>query len=309
MRVYYNLNTFVPLKNAVVTTGTFDGVHIGHQTILNRLTETAKLYNGESVLLTFSPHPRIVLNKDSDIKLLQSLEEKVDALEKMGLDHLIIHPFTLEFAKTSSKTFISDILKKGIGATQLVIGYDHHFGRNREGSFKHLKASSQQYGFNVEEIPAKDVDNIHVSSTKIRKALSVGDIKTANSYLSRPFSIIGKVIHGEKIGRSIGFPTANISIDDPYKIIPFNGVYAVDVYLEAYNSPFKGMLNIGFKPTLDDGKQNLSIEVHIIDFEGDIYEEKIKVDFKVRIRDEKQFDSLDALKIQLQKDLEQSKKL
>lgn len=309
MRVYYNLNTFVPLKNAVVTTGTFDGVHIGHQTILNRLTETAKLYKGESVLLTFSPHPRIVLNKDSDIKLLQSLEEKISALEKIGLDHLIIHPFTLEFAKTSSKTFISDILKKNIGATQLVIGYDHHFGRNREGSFKHLKASSQQYGFNVEEIPAQDVDNIHVSSTKIRKALSLGDITTANNYLSRPFSIIGKVIHGEKIGRSIGFPTANIAIDDPYKIIPFNGVYAVDVHLENSNNTFKGMLNIGFKPTLDDGKQNLSIEVHIIDFDGDIYGEKIKVDFKVRIRDEKQFDSLDTLKLQLQKDLEQSRKL
>lgn len=307
MRVYYNLNEFIPLKNAVVTTGTFDGVHIGHQTILTRLIETAKQYNGESVLLTFSPHPRIVLSKDSDIKLLQSLEEKVSALDKMGLDHLIIHPFTLEFAKTSSMEFIRDILKKNIGASQLVIGYDHHFGRNREGSFKHLKASSKKYGFDVEEIPAQDVDNIHVSSTKIRKALSLGDIKTANAYLSRPFSIIGQVMHGEKIGRSIGFPTANIQVDDSHKLIPLNGVYAVDVFLKDTSTVYKGMLNIGFKPTLDDAAQNLSIEVHIINFEGDIYNEKIRVDFKERIRDEKQFKSLEELKEQLQKDFEYCK--
>lgn len=309
MRVYYNLNEFTPLKNAVVTTGTFDGVHVGHQTILSRLIETAKLHNGESVLLTFSPHPRIVLNKDSDIKLLQSLEEKIASLKAIGIDHLIIHPFTKEFAKTSSMEFIREILKENIGATQLVIGYDHHFGRNREGSFKHLKASSQKYGFNVEEIPAQDVDDIHVSSTKIRKALSIGDIQTANAYLSRPFSIIGDVIHGEKIGRSIGFPTANISIDEPYKLIPLNGVYAVNVHVENDPNIYKGMLNIGFKPTLDDGKQNLSIEVHIIEFEGDIYDTKIKVDFKIRIRDEKQFKSLEALKMQLQKDFEKSKNL
>ena len=307
MRVYYNLNEFIPLKNAVVTTGTFDGVHVGHQTILTRLIETAKQYNGESVLLTFSPHPRIVLSKDSDIKLLQSLEEKVNALDKMGLDHLIIHPFTLEFAKTSSMEFIRDILKKNIGASQLVIGYDHHFGRNREGSFKHLKASSKKYGFDVEEIPAQDVDNIHVSSTKIRKALSLGDIKTANAYLSRPFSIIGQVMHGEKIGRSIGFPTANIQVDDSHKLIPLNGVYAVDVFLKDTSTVYKGMLNIGFKPTLDDAAQNLSIEVHIINFEGDIYNEKIRVDFKERIRDEKQFKSLEELKEQLQKDFEYCK--
>lgn len=309
MRVYYNLNEFTPLKNAVVTTGTFDGVHIGHQMILNRLIETAAIYNGESVLLTFAPHPRIVLNSNSDIKLLQSLEEKISALDHIGLDHLIIHPFSLDFAKTTSLEFIRDILKNKIGATQLVIGYDHHFGRNREGSFKHLKASSQKYGFNVEEIPAQDVDNIHVSSTKIRKALSLGDIKTANTYLSRPFSIIGKVIHGEKIGRSIGFPTANISIDDTYKLIPLNGVYAVDVFIDSNKSPYKGMLNIGFKPTLDDAKQNLSIEVHIIDFNSDIYDSKIRIDFKTRIRSEKQFKSLEELKLQLQKDLVFSKKI
>lgn len=308
MRVYYNLNEFSSLTNAVVTTGTFDGVHIGHQTILNRLIETARLNNGESVLLTFSPHPRIVLNKDSNIKLLQSLEEKISALGKMGIDHLIIHPFTLEFAKTSSMEFIRDILKTKIGATQLVIGYDHHFGRNREGSFKHLKASSKKYGFDVEEIPAQDVDNIHVSSTKIRKALSRGDIQTANTYLSRPFSIIGKVIHGEKIGRSIGFPTANIKIDDPYKLVPLNGVYTVNVFIENDSKVYKGMLNIGVKPTLDDAAQKLSIEVHIIDFEKNIYDQKIRLDFKHRIRDEKQFKSLEALKVQLQKDLEYSKK-
>ncbi len=309
MRVYYNLNEFVSLKNAVVTTGTFDGVHVGHQTILHRLIETAKQHNGESVLLTFSPHPRIVLNKDTNIKLLQSLEEKISALKHLGLDHLIIHPFTLEFAKTTSMEFIRDILKTKIGATQLVIGYDHHFGRNREGSFKHLKASSQKYGFDVEEIPAQDVDNIHVSSTKIRKALSLGDITTANMYLSRPFSIIGNVIHGEKIGRTIGFPTANIKIDDPYKLIPLNGVYAVDVYLKNTEVIYKGMLNIGVKPTLNDANQKLSIEVHIIDFSGDIYDEKIRVDFKRRIRDEKQFKSLEELQQQLQKDFELSNTL
>jgi len=302
LRVYYNLNNFVPLKNAVVTTGTFDGVHLGHQTILKRLIETAKQYDGESVLLTFSPHPRLVLDPSSNIKMLQSLSEKISALEKLGLDHLIIHPFTLEFAKTSSLDFIKNILKENIGANKLVIGYDHHFGRNREGSFKHLKASSQQYGFDVEEIPAQDVDNIHVSSTKIRKALEVGDVSTANQYLSRPFALSGRVVHGEKIGRSIGFPTANIQIEDDYKVIPKNGVYAVDVSLLDREKQYKGMLNIGVKPTVSNSAEIKSIEVHIFDFEGDIYNEDIRINLKQRIRDEKRFESIDELKLQLKKD-------
>ncbi|MGB1295192.1 MAG: bifunctional riboflavin kinase/FAD synthetase [Flavobacteriales bacterium] len=302
MRVYYNLNNFVPLKNAVVTTGTFDGVHLGHQTILKRLIETAKQHHGESVLLTFSPHPRLVLDPSSNIKMLQSLSEKISALEKIGLDHLIIHPFTLEFAKTSSLDFIKNILKENIGANKLVIGYDHHFGRNREGSFKHLKASSQQYGFDVEEIPAQDVDDIHVSSTKIRKALEIGDVSTANLYLSRPFSLTGRVIHGKKIGRSIGFPTANIQIEDDYKVIPKNGVYAVDVFLLDREKQYKGMLNIGVKPTIDDSGENKTIEVNIFDFDGDIYNEDVRIDLIQRIRDEKRFESIDELKIQLEKD-------
>ncbi|MGB0869984.1 MAG: bifunctional riboflavin kinase/FAD synthetase [Flavobacteriales bacterium] len=302
MRVYYNLNNFVPLKNAVVTTGTFDGVHLGHQTILKRLIETAKQHHGESVLLTFSPHPRLVLDPSSNIKMLQSLSEKISALEKIGLDHLIIHPFTLEFAKTSSLDFIKNILKENIGANKLVIGYDHHFGRNREGSFKHLKASSQQYGFDVEEIPAQDVDDIHVSSTKIRKALEIGDVSTANLYLSRPFSLTGRVIHGKEIGRSIGFPTANIQIEDDYKVIPKNGVYAVDVFLLDREKQYKGMLNIGNNPTVSNNSTKQNIEVHILNFNKDIYDEDIRIELKSRIRDEKQFTNLLELQHQLEMD-------
>jgi riboflavin kinase / FMN adenylyltransferase len=299
VKVYYNLEDFKGVKNPVVTTGTFDGVHIGHQTIINRLKEIAKKEDGETVLLTFFPHPRMVLfPEDDSLKLINSPEEKIELLEQYGIDHLIILPFTKEFSRLSSIDYIRKILVKKIGIKKLIIGYNHHFGRNREGSFEHLKEFAPIYGFEVEEIPAQDIDHVNVSSTKIRKALQEGDIETANNYLGHHYSLRGAVIEGKKIGNGIGFPTANIQIAENYKLIPAVGVYAVDVLLG--NEKFKGMLSIGHNPTL--GNNPLTIEVNIFNFDKDIYGEKIIILFKSYLRGELKFENLDLLKEQLKKD-------
>lgn len=299
LKVYYNINEFQGAKTPVVTTGTFDGVHIGHQTILNRLKEIAKKVGGETVLLTFYPHPRMVLFPDDHgLELITSQEEKVKLLEKAGIDHLIIHPFSREFSRTTSIDFIKEILVNQIGTKKLVIGYDHHFGRNREGSFENLKESGPVYGFDVEEIPEQDVDNVAVSSTKIRKALDEGDLETANEYLGYEFMLTGEVIHGDQLGRSIDFPTANVEVKDQVKLVPANGVYAVRV--ELAGNLHTGMLNIGLRPTVD-GK-NRRIEVNIFDFEQEIYGQEIVLHFVSKIRDEKKFDDLEALKKQLEID-------
>jgi riboflavin kinase/FMN adenylyltransferase len=299
LKVYQHIDEFDSSKKTVITTGTFDGVHIGHQKILKRLVSLAKEKSLESVLLTFHPHPRIVLQKSSDLKLIQSQEEKIKALKLLGIDHLIIHPFTKEFAKTSSVEFIREILKKKLGAHCLAIGYDHQFGKNREGSFEHLKEYSSLYGFDVEEIAVEDVENIAVSSTKIRKALNKGDIETAGKFLTRPFSLSGKVVDGEKIGRTIGFPTANIMVEDPHKIIPKNGVYYVSVLLNG--EKHFGMLNIGIRPTIDKSDKQ-SIEVHIFDFKENIYQQEIQINFLKFIREEISFQSKEDLSNQLTKD-------
>ncbi len=306
MKVYFSLEDFNKLNNAAVTTGTFDGVHIGHRKILEQLNRVAKKNNGESVLLTFNPHPRIVLQPDIDLKLINSQPEKIELLKSCGIDHLIIHPFTKEFSRTTSLNFVRNILVNTIGAKKLVIGYDHHFGRNREGSFEHLKEFGPVYGFDVEEISAEDVQNITVSSTKIRKALLEGDLKTANEFLGYSFPLGGQVIEGEKIGNTMGFPTANIVAEENYKILPADGVYAVEVHFPA--SPerkFYGMCNIGMRPTFS-GKFK-TIETHIFNFNRNIYGEQIRLIFQDRLRGEEKFESLEKLKIQLQKDAVQAR--
>lgn len=300
MKIYQGIEQFEKLEKAVVTTGTFDGVHIGHRTILNRLIEVAKKMKGESVLLTFYPHPRMVLQEDAELRLLNTIDEKTQLLEKAGIDHLIIHPFTKEFSRTTSLEFVRDLLVNKIGTKKLVIGYDHHFGRNREGSFEHLKEYGPVYGFEVEEIPAQDIDDVNVSSTKIRKALVAGDVKTANNYLGHNFQLNGIVVHGNKVGRELGYPTANIDLQNKYKLIPAEGIYAVKVRLE--DKSYNGMLNIGRRPTINSGNGEVSIEVNIFDFKKEIYGEKIQLELIERIRDEKKFDSKEELIAEMQKD-------
>lgn len=300
MKIYQGIEQFKKLERAVVTTGTFDGVHIGHRTILNRLNEVTKKIKGESVLLTFHPHPRTVLQKDADMKLLNTIEEKTKLLEEAGLNHLIIHPFTLEFSRTSSLSFVRDILVNQIGTKKLVIGYDHHFGRNRRGSFEHLKEYGPVYGFEVEEIPAQEIDDVNISSTKIRAALIKGDVKTANTYLGHPFQLTGKVVHGHKIGRELGYPTANIEIQDPHKLIPAEGVYAVKAIVK--DNTYNGMLSIGRRPTIYPISGKQTIEVNIFEFNEDIYGETIELQLIDRIRDEKKFDSKERLIEEMQKD-------
>ncbi len=305
MKVYEGIAGFVPKGNAIVTSGTFDGVHIGHQKILNTLQDIAAATGGETVLITYWPHPRLVLNPEAHIKLLTTFDEKTRVLEGFGLDHLIKIPFTKEFARTSSLDFIRNILVKGIGTHTLVIGYDHRFGHNREGNFESLKANAANYGFRVEEIPRQDVDNVGVSSTKIRKALWQGDIRTANAFLGWEYCLNGTVVPGAQRGRQIGFPTANIKINDPLKLIPADGVYAVRVILD--NKLYQGMLNIGNRPTVD-GAQH-AIEVHILDFKGNLYDHPIRIKMVERIRPEKRFADMNELREQLVKDRQLAQKI
>lgn len=296
MKVYKSIEQYQPVHNAVVTTGTFDGVHLGHQKIIKRLQDIARKESGETVLLTFYPHPRTVLFPEShDLKLLNTLDEKISLLEASGIDHLIVYPFTKEFSMLSSLDFVKNILIKNIGTKSLVIGYNHHFGRNREGSFAHLKDFGPVYGFKVEEISAKDVDQVEISSTKIREALVIGDIETANKYLGYAYFINGLVVKGKQIGRKIGYPTANIELNENSKLIPGDGIYAVTVSFK--NVVYKGMLSIGMNPTVNGNKR--TIEVNIFNFSGDIYGEDIRVSFFEKIRMEKKFENLEALTQQL----------
>jgi riboflavin kinase/FMN adenylyltransferase len=296
LKVYTDIIDFKNVKNPVVTTGTFDGVHLGHQKIIARLKDVAREEDGETVLITFYPHPRMVLfPDDNDLKLINTQEEKKQLLEQYGIDHLIIIPFTKEFSRLTSVEFVRNILVNQIKTKRLVIGYNHHFGRNREGSFEHLKEYGPLYGFEVEEIPAKDIDSIEISSTKIRNALQDGDVRTAASYLGHEFCLTGRVVDGKKIGREIGYPTANIFVEDKYKIIPADGVYAVKVRHD--NSLYGGMLNIGNNPTVN-GKHK-TIEVNIFNFNKDIYEEDATIYFIERLRDEVKFNGLEELKDQL----------
>ncbi len=304
MIVHRGIDTVLPLTNAVVTSGTFDGVHRGHQTILTRLTEIARSSAGESVVLTYWPHPRTVVSNDSqNLRLLSTLEEKTALLDAVGIDHLVVIPFTRSFSELTSEEFIRQVLIEKIGTKKLVIGYDHRFGRDREGGFDYIRAHQAEYGFEVEEIPRQDVEAVGVSSSKIRTALAEGNIATANRFLGRLYSLTGTIVKGQQLGRTIGFPTANMQVDDPVKLIPANGVYAVDIAYK--NQTLGGMLNIGLRPTVGGTFQ--TIETYIFDFDTDIYGEHLTLKFRAFLRPEQKFPGLPALVAQLKIDEERAR--
>lgn len=299
MKVFRNIGE-CKISNPVITLGSFDGVHLGHIKVLHRLKEIANELNGESVIFTFSPHPRQVLYPNEDkIMLLNTEQEKIELLEDLGIDNIILYPFTKEFAKVTYTEFVRNILIGELNMKSLVVGYDHRFGSNREGDFEHLLELSSELNFSIERENVFNRNDENVSSTKIRNALLIGDVVKANDYLGYNYNICGKVIPGEKLGRKIGFPTANIQIDNEFKIIPASGVYAVSVFIK--NTEYNGMLNIGMRPTVSD-EGLLSIEVNIFDFNQEIYGEKIKVAFTARIRGERKFENIQELKSQLESD-------
>ncbi len=298
MKTIIDISNFVTEEKTFVTIGTFDGVHYGHQKILEKLILEAKKTGKKSVLLTFFPHPRMVLQKDASIELIITITEREKLLKKTGLDYLIIHPFSREFSRTTALEFVRDILVNKFNISKLIIGYDHHFGKNREGNIQQLTEYSYLYDFTVEEIPAQDVDDVSVSSTKIRHALHAGNLKTANRYLGYSFMLNGVVVNGKKLGGKIGYPTANISIEEDYKLIPKTGVYVVKATINK-NSVF-GMMNIGNRPTVNGNYQ--TIEVHFFDFNQDLYGKKLTIELLYFLRNEEKFDSLDALIHQLKED-------
>lgn len=299
MRVFKNLEELPKFKNTVITIGTFDGVHKGHQKILKRITDIAQSRNGESILITFYPHPRFVLQPgNKDLKLLNTLDEKISLLENFGLDNLVVAPFSKGFSQMPALTYIKDFLVENFQPNTIVIGYDHHFGFNRSGDIDLLKEYQKIFQFQVEQISKETIEDIAISSTKIRKALLAGDIETSTYLLGHPYQLSGYVIKGEQIGRTLGFPTANIQLTVNYKLIPKTGVFAVIIHVQGEN--FKGMLNIGFRPTVEGNSK--TIEVNIFDFNKDIYGEEISITLVKRLRDEKKFKNLEALKKQITSD-------
>ena len=332
MKIYHNLSEFTKLSNAIVTIGTFDGVHFGHQKIIKQLVAKAKADHGESVILTFFPHPRLIIDPENqDLKMINTINEKAEILKSLGVDHLIITPFTRDFSNQLPDDYIKNTLVNDIGTKHIIIGYDHRFGKDRSGNLADLKAAGIHFGFTVEEIMEQDIHDVAVSSTKIRQALLAGDVGLASDYLGYAFSIFGRVIKGDKIGRTIGFPTANIFVEETYKLIPGDGIYAVTVEMEVRSSelevgsselgaeapesstlnvqpstsnlkPFKGMAYIGQRPTINGMTRN--IEVNIFDFNQEIYGQDIKMNFLKFLRHDVKFTGLEALKIQLQQDKE-----
>ncbi|APZ45661.1 riboflavin biosynthesis protein RibF [Polaribacter reichenbachii] len=300
MKVVQDILNFSSPSQTFVTIGTFDGVHYGHQKIIEKLVLEAKKANKKSVLLTFFPHPRMVLQKDASIELINTIQERAFLLEKTGLDYLIIHPFSKEFSRTSALEFVRDILVNQLNISKLIIGYDHHFGKNREGNITQLTEYSHLYDFKVEEIPAQDIDDVSVSSTKIRRALHEGNLKTANNYLGYYFMLNGNVVNGKQLGGKIGYPTANIDVKETYKLIPKTGVYVVKSLID--NKTVFGMMNIGNRPTVDGNHQ--TIEVHFLDFNQDLYDKNLTIELIYFLRDEQKFDSIDLLIEQLKKDEE-----
>ena len=291
--------------NTVVTVGTFDGVHLGHQAILRKVVEKAKSKEGKSVLITFWPHPRLIINPNTSLKLLNTFDERCELVGELGIDFVVKIPFTKTFSELSAREYLDQVLVQNIGAKTIFIGYDHHFGNNREGNLTFLKEHASEFGYEVNEIQKQEIDDVGISSTKIREALKSRDAQLALSLLGRPYSLNGQVIHGAKKGRTIGFPTANIEIAQDYKILPGDGVYAVMASIEG--KEYGGMLNIGFKPTVDGKKQ--SVECHLFDFEADIYGKAITIKFVKSLREEQKFDSLDSLKEQLLLDKSQASEI
>lgn len=300
MQLHYGLDNF-KVRKPVVTIGTFDGVHLGHREVIAELRRISHNTGGESVVFTFSPHPRMIVTPNEDtIRLLSTTEEKGVLLEELHLDHLVIYPFTKEFASLSYADFVKSILVDQMHICKLVTGYDHKFGRGREGDFRALNLLGEKYGFEVEQLNPLLVENVAVSSTKIRQALEAGEIQRANHFLGYSYLLKGRVIEGRRLGRELGFPTANILPEDKHKLVPTDGVYAVFVLIEGERH--QGMLNVGTRPTVNSNVDHRSIEVHIFDFDLDIYHSDISISFVERIRDEVKFEDLDQLKAQLVKD-------
>ena len=305
LKIYSDLSQYNSTNKTFVTIGTFDGVHVGHQKVIKKLIKSANKKNATSLLLTFFPHPRMVLQKDIDIKLINTIDERIQLLEKIGLEEIVIQSFTEEFSKLTALDFVRKILVNTLNISKLIIGYDHHFGKNREGNFEQLEEYGHTYDFDVNEISQKDIDNIAVSSTKIRKAIENGEIEKANNFLGYEFMLTGEVVNGNNLGEKIGFPTANLSIKETYKLLPKTGAYLVKSELN--NKTVFGMMNIGFRPTVS-GK-NQTIEIHFFNFKDNLYGRKIQIEVLSFLRDEQKFESLEALQQQLEKDKEKSIKL
>lgn len=303
MKVFRSLDAFEMGKHPVATIGTFDGVHYGHRTILSRVIELARQRDGESVVLSFDPHPRLFLYPDDNpLKLLQTIEEKIERLDNLGIDKLLLIPFDKQFSRLTSYQFIEEILVNTVGIEQIVIGYDHRFGKNRTGGIEELRNYQDTYQYSVEEIPAQQVDNAKVSSTKIRNALLAGEVETARRYLGYDYPLTGKVIKGEQLGRQIGFPTANIQPSSRHKLIPGDGVYLASIQIG--EESHYGMLNIGRKPTV--GNFPRGIEINIFDFDREIYGQEVTIRFLAWIREDKKFDGLEPLVAEIHRDKEKS---
>ncbi len=298
MKIFHSISEFTSPRKTIVTIGTFDGVHLGHQKILTRVLNATNADNLDSVVLTFSQHPRSVLNANSDIKLLNTNNEKINLLEKKGIHNLIIQPFDIQFSELTGEEFVKKVLVDKLNIQKIIIGYDHHFGKNRSSDIHDLIYFGKKYHFDVEQISAKEIDEISVSSTKIRNAIMAGNIRLANEYLGYNYIFSGTVIKGKQLGRTIGFPTANIQIDSDKKILPKNGVYIVNGLIN--KKSYHGIMNIGVKPTLD--QKEISIEVHFFDVNFDLYDQEISISVLEYIREEKKFQNLDALKLQIEED-------
>ncbi len=298
MKIFHSINEFHSDKKTILTLGTFDGVHIGHAAILKKLTQNTLNGEFESTVLTFFPHPRMVLQGKSDLKLLNTINEKIELLEKIGIENLIIHPFDESFAQLSAEEFVKSVLVNQLHIQKIIIGYDHRFGKNRTANIDDLMVFGKQYDFEVEQLSAQEIDAISISSTKIRTALEEGNIHLANEYLGYAYFLSGTVVKGRQLGRTIGFPTANIKLEEEYKLVPKNGVYVVRAEIES--KLIFGMMNIGFNPTVE-GKTK-TIEVHFFDFNADIYDSRIKIAILQRIRSEKKFESVELLINQLKED-------
>jgi riboflavin kinase / FMN adenylyltransferase len=307
VKIYNDLQHF-KAKRPVVTIGTFDGVHKGHHLVLERLKEIARQTGGETVVFTFYPHPRLVLQPDEhNLRLLTTLDEKVELLRRAGIQHLVVYPFTKEFAKNSYSEFVKKVLVDEIQTDSLVVGYDHRFGRDREGGYEYLQKCAQKYGFSIEKLDVLLMNEVNISSTRIRNALESGDIAKANLYLGYTYTLHGRVVEGQKLGRTIGFPTANIESSDLYKLIPGYGVYAVEVQIQ--EKIYQGMMNIGTRPTFNQNADNRSIEVNIFDFDGELYGREVTLFFVAKIRNERKFEGKAALVEQLFADKEDALRL
>jgi riboflavin kinase / FMN adenylyltransferase len=308
MQVYRNTDLFPPFRNAVLTIGTFDGVHTGHQQVISQMKKRAAEVNGETVIITFDPHPRTVVNASRGIRLINTLDEKIDLLSGKDIDHLVVVPFTEEFARLTAEDYISQFLIQNFHPHTLIIGYDHHFGQGRTGNYALLKLKCEVFNYELQEIPAHLLDSISVSSTRIRSAIESDDMDTANHLLGYTFFFSGEIIEGNKLGRTLGYPTANLLIKDKFKLTPGNGVYAVDTVIsDQPDRMYKGMMNIGFRPTVDGSRR--MIEVNIFDFDRMIYGKTLKVFVKKFLRPEQKFSGLDALKEQLALDKRNSREV